>query len=200
MSGGHGRVEPELFELFSPFQLGSLTLAQRIVIAPMRGLGMRSDYFLISPDAWVSDFCIQYEVGPAAQRCVPVVPVLLRETAHWTKLSLGPQRLLGDFHSAGLPKNDIGNAMPICSDAWGDVDKAWRRMTEDLTVFIAHQLFGPGSRMRAAQAALPATGAGCPSPAPCWSRNAQLAYRSVVTNALGCVPIRSAITYLARDG
>ena len=118
--------------------------------------------FLISPDARVSDFCIQYEVGPAAQRGVPVVPVLLRETAHWTKLSLGPQRLLGDFHSAGLPKNDIGNAMPICSDAWGDVDKAWRRMTEHLTEFIAHQLFGPGSRMPAHQAALPAAGAGLP--------------------------------------
>ena len=85
-----------------------------------------------------------------------------RRPAHWTKLSLGPQRLLGDFHSAGLPKNDIGNAMPICSDAWGDVDKAWRRMTEHLTEFIAHQLFGPGSRMPAAQAALPATGAGLP--------------------------------------
>lgn len=99
--------------------------------------------FLVSPDSRGSDFCVHQELVPVASRQPPglIVPVLLRETADWHKLDLGRAGRLGDCHSAGLPKNEKGNAMAITSTAWGDVDLAWRRMSEDLGHFMADKLF-----------------------------------------------------------
>lgn len=98
--------------------------------------------FLVSPDSRASDFCVTEEVSRVARRGKLIVPLLLRETADWAELQLVGAGLLGECHSGGLPKNDLGNAMAICHPDWGHPDRGWAAATEKLTECFAIHLFG----------------------------------------------------------
>lgn len=102
--------------------------------------------FLVSPHSVLSEFCMTTELARALQRNIHVITVLLRPLPDWYGIKVrnpesGATKLLGEWHSGGLPKVS-GNAKPV-SDWGAQEDAAWANVTERILAFIkAHPFKG----------------------------------------------------------
>lgn len=120
--------------------------------------------FLVSMHALGSNYCLNKELATAAVRGVTIVPVVLTPWGDWTKFEIKEPDsgkvlgVLGQYHSAGLPKDGAGNCLAVSE--WTSEYKAWDEVRAGLTP-ILRNVFGN----------TPATAAGSnavPEPWPEW--------------------------------
>lgn len=110
--------------------------------------------FLVSMNSLGSDYCVRKELATAVKRGVHIVPVLLSPWDDWITHPIHDPdtgdclAVLGQFHSAGLPK-DSGNCKAV--SAWPSEQAAWDAVRGGLKPFLL-KCFGHGTSPPAAAA------------------------------------------------